>query len=335
MDCGSGRIGIAPAADVDQVMDLGATWSPDSKRIAFTAKREGDDAAQVYVLSVLNGGEAQRVTSLSTGASARNSHRTPSTSSSPAGCIRARKTTKRTKGRPPSARLENTRVYESFPIRNWDRWIDELETHLFVQPLEMEGSAAKARDLLAGSKLVQEKGYSGAGTSGGDDLQPVWTPDGTAIVFTATTNRNQAAHHDVVTHLYKVGVSGGEPEQITSGQDGYSRPVFRPDGKALYATLDRNNGKVYNVSRLMMLAWPGGKNAVEVSRKLDSSVNSVAFSADSRTVYVSAEQNGLERVFALPASGGKPALAIPKTGVYGAVQAPKRAISSSEHGRAR
>ncbi|MGB9604974.1 MAG: TolB family protein, partial [Bryobacteraceae bacterium] len=42
-------------------------WSPDSRRIAFVARREGDDAAQVYVLS-LDGGEAVRVTSLSTDA---------------------------------------------------------------------------------------------------------------------------------------------------------------------------------------------------------------------------------------------------------------------------
>ena len=43
-------------------------WSPDSQRLAFSAKREGDDAGQIYVLDVADGGEAVRVTSLSTGA---------------------------------------------------------------------------------------------------------------------------------------------------------------------------------------------------------------------------------------------------------------------------
>src|SRR6267154_2311891 len=47
----------------------GVDWSPDSRRIAFTARREGDDQAQVYVLDLASGGEAQRITSLSTGAS--------------------------------------------------------------------------------------------------------------------------------------------------------------------------------------------------------------------------------------------------------------------------
>ena len=45
-------------------------WSPDSTRIAFTAKREGDDENQAYVLQLVNGGDAQRVTNLVGGASA-------------------------------------------------------------------------------------------------------------------------------------------------------------------------------------------------------------------------------------------------------------------------
>src|SRR5215203_5541497 len=47
--------------------ESGVAWSPDSKQIAFSAKREGDDANQVYVLNIA-GGESVRVTSLSTGA---------------------------------------------------------------------------------------------------------------------------------------------------------------------------------------------------------------------------------------------------------------------------
>src|SRR5207249_3706440 len=42
-------------------------WAPDSRRIAFSTKREGDDANQIYILD-LSGGDAQRVTSVSTGA---------------------------------------------------------------------------------------------------------------------------------------------------------------------------------------------------------------------------------------------------------------------------
>src|SRR5262249_24330680 len=48
--------------------ESGAAWSPDSQRIAFGAKREGDAAEQIYVVAA-SGGEAKRMTAGATGAS--------------------------------------------------------------------------------------------------------------------------------------------------------------------------------------------------------------------------------------------------------------------------
>jgi Tol biopolymer transport system component len=47
--------------------ESGISWSPDGRKIAFSTKREDDEAAQIYVLDFAGGGEAVRVTSLSTG----------------------------------------------------------------------------------------------------------------------------------------------------------------------------------------------------------------------------------------------------------------------------
>src|SRR5262249_1358722 len=55
------RVTSTKAAESDVI------WAPDNHRIAFSTKREGDEVNQIYVLD-LNGGEAQRVTSISTGA---------------------------------------------------------------------------------------------------------------------------------------------------------------------------------------------------------------------------------------------------------------------------
>ena len=40
----------------------GVAWSPDSSSIAFTTKRETDDAEQIYILNLAEGGEARRLT---------------------------------------------------------------------------------------------------------------------------------------------------------------------------------------------------------------------------------------------------------------------------------
>src|SRR5260370_31471106 len=45
--------------------ESGVAWSPDSRRIAFSAKREGDDVAQIYVLDLATGGEGPRVANIS------------------------------------------------------------------------------------------------------------------------------------------------------------------------------------------------------------------------------------------------------------------------------
>src|SRR5262245_44807086 len=42
-------------------------WSPDGAQLAFSAKREGDEASQIYVMAV-GGGEARRLTQLALGA---------------------------------------------------------------------------------------------------------------------------------------------------------------------------------------------------------------------------------------------------------------------------
>src|SRR5207237_6705615 len=50
--------------------ETGATWSPDSRRLAFAAKREDDEVPQIYVLDMAGGGEARRVSASPVGAGA-------------------------------------------------------------------------------------------------------------------------------------------------------------------------------------------------------------------------------------------------------------------------
>src|SRR5438128_1680610 len=74
------------------------------------------------------------------------------------------------------------RIYDSFPIRRWDRWLDDTQTHLFAVP----AAGGAARDLLAGTRLVSLPGFAGAtGEGSGDSLEPAWAPDGKSIVFVA------------------------------------------------------------------------------------------------------------------------------------------------------
>lgn len=274
----------------------GATWSPDSKSIAFTAKRESDEANQVYILP-MEGGEAIKVTDLSTGA--RNPKFSPDgklilfASSVFPGTKTDEENKKIAAER--KARKYKVRAYEGFPIRNWDRWLDDLQTHIFVQSLE---PGAKVKDIIGGTQLV-----SLAGFSAGDDV--TWTPDGSSLVFSATVNRNAAAYADVFTNIYQVAVSGGEPKEITSGKDSYGRPTFTPDGKTLLTAFGPSNDKVFNLNRIVTYAWPSMSDRKVLTASFDGSPSSIAISSDSKTVYFTAESAGHENIYSVPIGGGQ------------------------------
>jgi len=309
------------------------TWAPDSHRIAFSTKREGDDAAQIYILDVANGGEAQRVTSSATGA--RGPQFRPDgnailyvTGVWPGA---ADEEVNRKLAKERKDRKYNVRVYTSFPVRQWDRWLDEQQTHLAVQLLD----GSKARDLLAGTKLVLEPGFSGRGGEGGrDEIDAAWSPDGQSVVFNATTKRNSAAYAEVAVDLYRVAAGGGEPELIAHADGGYGRLRFSSDGKTLFTLWEPNNGKVYNLTRLAAFDWPSMANRRVVTGSSDRSVNGYAIAPDGKTVYFTAEDAGLEKIYSVPAGGGDVKLAVDsERGVYTDLVIPEKAASTILFGR--
>ncbi|HEV7764784.1 MAG TPA: S9 family peptidase, partial [Thermoanaerobaculia bacterium] len=297
------------------------SWSPDSRRIAFSAKRDADEVSQIYVLDVIGGGEAQRITNLSTALRAPKfspdgkrllfaSSVFPDAADDEAN----KKAAKEEKDR-----KFKVRIYDSFPIRAWDKWIDpNREPHILVQSLD--GGAAK--DLLAGTRLVAALGFAGTGGgSGSETLNGQWTPDGQWVVFAATTGQNTAAYAEYTFDLYRVSANGGEPEKITSKNGSYGNASFSPDGKTLYASFNPNNGKTYNLDQLVAFDWPSMQNE-RVIAKTDRSVDDYVVTHDGKTIYFTAEDSGLVKIFSVPVTGGDAKLLLaPERGIYAGLSA--------------
>ena len=310
--------GSAPARQLTQTKatESGAEWSPDATRVAFSTKRDGDDVAQIYVLDVVRGGEAERMTSLSTGARAPQwspdgkqllfvSEVYPGAADDEAN----KKAAKAVKDR-----KYNARVYESFPIKYWDRWLDEKKAHLFVQEAK---AGAKARDLLAGTKLAAMPGFGGKEAETGEGLPAAWAPDGKGVVFVARTTRNQAAHAATPTQLFSVGISGGEPKQLTEGAGSYDEPAFRPDGKGLVAKYQLGgDGKTYHHDRVVSFPWPfDAAKRTALTAEFGLSVVKFVVGADSKTVFFTAESGEQTTLFSVASTGGAVrSHAVPKQG---------------------
>lgn len=112
----------------------GVAWSPDGRWLAFVAKRGDQETSQIWVLPLADGGEARPVTDAPLGAD------TPRWS--PDGT----RILFHTRGFPGSVGDSENReaakkrddepsalhAYEHFPIRRWDRWLDETRPRLGV-----------------------------------------------------------------------------------------------------------------------------------------------------------------------------------------------------------
>ncbi|HEY3948356.1 S9 family peptidase [Phenylobacterium sp.] len=304
----------------------GAAWSPDSTKIAFTTKREGDEVDQVYVLDVLGGGEARRVTSLST-AAANPKWRPdgqailfetmvwPGAMDDEANrkAIAARK-----------ARKYNVRTYEHFPIRYWNEWLDERLPTLEVVGLE---PGAKPRDILSPTRLAHTPGFSGPEGETSISLSPIWSPDGKEVIFSATVERWNSAFSEVNYQLYRLPADGGEATPVTPEKGGFREPTFSADGKSLYFDYNpRTEGEVYSLARFSKVAWPAGGAMSLVARDFDREPERFAITPDGKTAYILVPEAGKTNLYSVPTAGGKPALVMePATGGYGALSIPQKA----------
>jgi dipeptidyl aminopeptidase/acylaminoacyl peptidase len=278
-------------------------WSADSRRIAFSAKREGQDEAQIYVLDLASGGEAERVTSTSTGASRPlwrpDGQAVLFTSMTYPGATNDAENKKRIDEK--KARKYNARTYTQFPVRHWDRWLDERRPTLMLQPL---GGKEAAQDLLAGTELRNAPGYGGDLDNDGDEIDAAWSPDGSTIVFTATTGRDASARADVLQALYVMPAGGGEPRRLTGSEASYAAPQFAPDGSALYARSNPVTKQVYNDDRLVRFDWADASPR-PVAFGFKRSVGAFQVSPDGERIYLVAEDEGHDRIFSVTAAGGE------------------------------
>lgn len=294
--------------------ESGLAWSADSRRIAFVTRREGDEEGQIYVLDI-TGGEDQRVTSLSTGAASPQwradgkallftSRVYPGAANDAANRQAADERRKQ---------KYTVRAFDTFPVRRWDHWRDDRQVHVFVQALD----GTPAKDLLAGTKLVQARGFAGRQLDAGDELDAVWTPDGQAIVFVATTDLDTSAYATSHTQLFQVAATGGEPQALTSGKVTYEHPRFSPDGKTLFCSATADDEQIYAHERIAAAAWPWNGQPKVLSPTFDRSAGGWQVAGDGRSIFVTAEDAGLEKLYVMPATGGETTVAVtPPRGVY-------------------
>lgn len=290
----------------DEAPDTQPAFSPDGKWIAFVSKRGKDEANQIYVIAV-DGGEAQRVTNVPTGAGAPkwfpDSERIAFVSEIWTDLVRWEDQGKRVKERADSKMTG--RLWERAPISYWDRYLDDREPHLFS--ISRSGGEPAA--------ITRQSGYYLSKQEYGSDSYDI-SPDGLEIAFTADTDRTGVrSNYDLIT----IETCGCKPPKVLTSDnpadDG--APRYSPDGRWLAFSQQRIPGFYADRARLMLIDRRSGQRR-DLSGEWDRSVTGVRWLPDSRGMVAEIDDAATNRVYLFDL-GGRPPRAVTGAGSFSGI----------------
>jgi dipeptidyl aminopeptidase/acylaminoacyl peptidase len=274
--------------------DSAPSWAPDGKTLAFLSARDG--SSQVYLIS-MEGGEAKKLTTLSTGADlfkwSPDGKSLAFTSAVYVDCKDDACNSKRDQEKEKSK--VKAHITDHLLYRHWDHWSEGKRSHLFIQAVE--GTVA-ARDLTLGAD------YDVPPDERGGNADISFSSDSKEICYTAVTDKVEAISTNA--DLFVVPVLGGESKRITTNQGFDGNPVYSPDGKYIAYHAQMTPG--YEADRWQVLLYDrqAGKSE-SLSAGFDRSATDLAWSPDSKTIYFLAENETLQPVYAMePRAGATP-----------------------------
>ena len=275
-------------------------WSPDGKYLAFLSARH-DGKTQIWLLNRI-GGEAQRLTEtpqdVDTFEWSPDSKRLcvvlHDATTEELEAAQDKEKDKYKEAGDKAAKENKPKVQKPWVIDRLQFKVDEVgyldrrRTHLYIFHLAAKG-------------LTQI-------TSGDyDDADPAWSPDGKQLAF--TSNRSSDPDRNYNTDIWTVSADnadkGAHLTQITTNPGGDNAPVWSPDGKWIaYVTQTEPKLIEYATKHLAISPAAGGEARV-LTRTFDRNVSDVLFSADSKSLFFIADDDGTQNVCRIAVTGGE------------------------------
>lgn len=254
-------------------------WSPDGRFLYFLSSRV-DNKPQVFRLPVA-GGEAMQITTVPTGVASyvlspdgKTIAITASVFPSCTDMACNEKTAKEHADNPVKVR-----VITEMPFRRWDSWVDGRRNHIFVMPSD----GGPATDVTPG-----------------DFDSPIWTEDDSEEVAFSPDSReicfSRYVENEALTgnsDLFVMPVNGGTPKSITTSKSTDRTPLYSPDGRYIAYSATLRPMQESDLVRLFLYDRTTGEHR-NIFEATDRSVDSYAWSPDSKSLYVTFEDKGEE-----------------------------------------
>ena len=257
-------------------------WMPDGKYIAFISTR--DSTSQIWTISAY-GGMAKKISRIATEATGLVV--------SPDGkwyafisdvypdCMDEDCNAKRLEAAATSK--VKAKIFTTLPYRVWNMWKDGKRSHLFI----MASNGGKALDVTPGE-------YDTPPIDLGGNWDYAFSPDSREIAF--TRNPDSLIAVSTNNEIYIVPVTGGTPKNISNNPASDSQPLYSPDGKYIAYRMMMRAGFEADRRQLVLYERASGK-LVNLTETFDYSVDDVAWSPDSKSIFFNVEDKGTVSIF--------------------------------------
>ena len=264
-------------------------WSPDGSRIAFISDREG--SPQIYQRWI-DTGQTAKLTNLTDAPSGLAYSPDGRTIAFLSMVPEAPRKLGNLPTPPAGARwAEQARIIDRMVYR-FDQvgYLKPGYSHLFT----VSSDGRTPRQISSGS-------FNHGGAGLGQNVRPVWTPDGKSILLSA--NRHEDAEYDPMnSEIYEFSSGDGAVKALTSRQGPDASPAISRDGQRIAYTGfdDRHQG--YQVNRLSVMFRDGGSPRV-LAPELDRDAQNPHWAPDGRGVYFLYADQGDNKLGYAPLDG--------------------------------